>query len=385
MKIKVKPEDFIVEEIPEIPLNDEGEFTILRLTKRNWNTLDVINFISNKYRLNKDLFSRAGLKDRYSLSIQYLSYKGDIKKNIKEKNFTLEIVGKSSIPLNLNFIKGNRFIITIREIEEKDCENIEINYQDVKNFGFPNYYDEQRFGSASHKKGFFGKYLLLGHYNGAIKSLFYKYSGDSKEIKKFKDICIEKWGNWDELKKIAPSDYKRLFDYLSEHKKDFKNAVKILDKEILNLYLLTYQSLIFNETVNEIIKDHGEEISEFTYNMGKFLFYKRLKDFESLKELMIPIVNDKTILNGYVGEKIKDILKKEGIEQKMFSLSKLRLRGVRFKTFLRSFIVFPKDFNFSFHKDELYRMKKKSIIEFVLPSGSYATILIKKLLNSNLT
>lgn len=385
MKIKVKPEDFIVEEIANIQLNDNGEFTILKLTKRFWNTIDVIDFISRKYHLKKELFSRGGLKDRYSLSIQYLSYKGDIYKNLKEKNFTIEVIGKTSTPINLDIIKGNRFYLTIRDLEDKNCRDIEENYQDIKSFGLPNYFDEQRFGSARHKKGFFAKYLLLGHYNGALKSLFYKYKEDDKETKRFKNSCIENWGKWNTIFNESPKKYKGIFKYLTEHPNDFKNAIKFIDRELLNLYLLSYQSFIFNETIIEIIKDYGEGISEIPYFLGNFLFYKKLRDFNFLNKLLIPVINDKTELNGYVGEKIKNILRREGIEIKMFSLNKMRLRGVRFKTFGRRLIVFPENFNFSFQTDEIYKGKKKVVLDFILPSGSYATILIKKLTNSNLT
>ncbi len=381
MKIKVKPEDFIVEEVPDIQFNDNGEFTILKLTKRFWNTIDVIDFITKKYHLKKELFSRAGLKDRYSLSIQFLSYKGNIYKNIKEKNFTIEVIGRSKKPVNLNSTAGNRFYITIRELKDKDCSIIEQNYEDVKSFGLPNFFDEQRFGSVRHRKGFFAKYLMLGHYNGAIKSLFYKYKEDPKEIKTFKDFCIDNWGKWEEIFHKAPQKYKKIFEYLKENPNDFKNAVKLIDRELLNLYLLSYQSFIFNETINEIISDYGEGIYEIPYILGNFLFYKRLKNVETLKDFYVPVINDKTELTGYIGEKINKILEKEGIEIKMFSLNKLRLRGVRFKTFQRKFIIFPEEFTISFKNDEIYKGKKKALLNFILPSGSYATILIKKLTN----
>jgi len=382
LKIKVKPEDFIVEEVADISFNPQGKWTILKLTKRYWNTLELIDYISKKYRLRKEFFSRGGLKDRYSLSFQYLSYKGDIKKNIKEKNFTLEVLGKSDHPVNLNNVKGNRFDITIRDLGIDDVKKMEDNYDDLLKYGFPNYFDEQRFGSASHGMGFFGKFLLLGHYNGALKSLFYKYDEDNREIKRFKEFCIENWGNWDKIKKISPEKYRGIFEYLSKNKNDFKGAIKLIDREYLNLYLLAYQSYIFNETIKLIVLDYGEEIFIHPYKYGDFVFYKRLREFENLKEINVPVVNNKVSLEGYTGEKIKEVLKKEGVNIKMFSLNKMRFRGVRFKTFMRRFIVFPEEFFYSTGDDDLYKGKKKVNLKFFLPSGSYATILIKRLFHT---
>ena len=42
IKIKVKPEDFIVEEVADISTSDTGDFCVYRLKKRGWNTVDVL-------------------------------------------------------------------------------------------------------------------------------------------------------------------------------------------------------------------------------------------------------------------------------------------------------------------------------------------------------
>ena len=49
IKIKVKPEDFIVDEIADIPVNNTGDFCVYMLKKRGWNTLDVLKRLSKKF------------------------------------------------------------------------------------------------------------------------------------------------------------------------------------------------------------------------------------------------------------------------------------------------------------------------------------------------
>jgi len=46
MKLKVTPEDFIVRELIDLPLSPKGRYTLLRLEKRFWNTLDVIRHLA---------------------------------------------------------------------------------------------------------------------------------------------------------------------------------------------------------------------------------------------------------------------------------------------------------------------------------------------------
>ena len=67
--------------------------------------------------------------------------------------------------------------------------------------------------------------------------------------------------------------------------------------------------------------------------------------------------------------------------QRNMTLQKMRLRGVRFKPFERRAIVFPEDFSVSEPEpDERYPKKRKCLVRCVLPPGTYATILIKRLL-----
>jgi hypothetical protein len=62
-------------------------------------------------------------------------------------------------------------------------------------------------------------------------------------------------------------------------------------------------------------------------------------------------------------------------------LQKMRLRGVRFKPFERHAIVFPKGLALTKPlPDELYKKKFRCTLTCVLPPGTYATILIKRLL-----
>jgi len=382
MKLKVKPEDFVVEEIIDLPISKKGPYTLLKLQKKYWNTLDVIYFVARKLAVSKQFFSRAGLKDRYSFSTQYLTYKGDFQNIIKEKNFTVVPIGRVAQQISPKHLICNRFSITLRDLNDNDLEKIQDNYSDILEFGFPNYFDEQRFGSARHKKGFFARLLMLCHYNGALKILFcFPYKEDNIRIKTFKKYCLENWGNWRECFKLAPREFKKTFGYLIENPKDFKGTVKTIDREMLNLYLLAYQSYIFNQTLGLVIKDYGENIYEVPYSVGKFIFYKKLKDRKPMEKFFIPIINDKTILSGYIQEKIDSVLSIEGVAKKDFGLSKMRFRGVRFKSFLRQAIIFLKESSLDKPQvDEIYKGKKKIRTNFILPPGSYATLLIKRLM-----
>ncbi len=381
-KIKVRPEDFIVEELIDIPFSDKGAYTILKLEKRYWNTLDVIDFVARKTNVSKNLFARAGLKDRYSQSTQYLSFNGHFKHTIKEDNFTLKPVGRSNIAIKPGMMRGNRFCITLRSMTGRETSLLKQNVEEVREHGFPNYFDEQRFGSARHGQGFIAKKMILEHYQGALKLLMcYAYKEDSMQEKKFKAYCLSNWREWQGCLKIAPPFYHPTLRYLCVHPKDYKNALKKIDREFLNLYLLAYQSYIFNEALARLVKHHSEEIVTVEYSAGEFIFHRKLRTPLTAADKQIPMINEKTKLAGTVGKNIEKVLAKEGITLKQMALQKMRLRGVRFKYFLRDAIVFPGDFTVSSPvTDEIYSDKYKCAVKCILPPGTYATILIKRLL-----
>ena len=305
-----------------------------------------------------------------------------VKRKTIEKNFSLTPIGKAHRPILPNLMVGNSFTITLRSLDRSEIDRIHSNYSKVKRVGLPNYFDEQRFGSARHRKGFFAKELMLKHHKSALKLLLcYPYKEDSKQEKIFKNFCLENWGEWQKCFRLAPKKYRKIISYLIAKPKDYKSAIKAVDREFLNLYLLAYQSYLFNQTVKLFIDEYGINNAAVPYLAGNFLFYQKLENIEYLKDLKIPLINEKAKLTGLKEDIMKSVLKAEGIILKDFTLRKMRFRGVGFKHFLRSIILFPENFSLGrVQDDEVYKNKKKIKLKFVLPPGSYATLVIKRLL-----
>lgn len=382
MKIKVKPEDFVVEELVDVPFTKKGPYTVLKLTKWAWNTLDVIDFVSRKLRVSAKRFSRAGLKDRYAHTTQYLSFKGDFQQTIKEKNFTVTPIAKSTQPVSFRSMKGNRFSITLRHLAHTDINRIQKNYQEILHYGIPNYFDEQRFGSAKHGQGFFAKRLMLGHYKGALQLILATpFKEDPQDEKRFKQFCREHWGQWADCLHRAPPSHRHMVRALAQNKRDLKGAIKTISREMLNLHILAYQSFIFNQTLGKYVTEHSNNTVTMRYSVGCFIFYRKLVDVAVSCQCTIPMVSEKASLRGEVGSIMKSVLDEEGVTIRDFSLRAMRFRGVRSKPFKRNAIVFPQGFTCGKPtNDELYAKKRKMKIAFTLPPGSYATLVIKRVM-----
>jgi tRNA pseudouridine13 synthase len=73
------------------------------------------------------------------------------------------------------------------------------------------------------------------------------------------------------------------------------------------------------------------------------------------------------------------VLAREGLSLDQLKL-KLRIRGVFFKPYERQAVVRPDQLKASAPEpDDLYPGRKKLVLSFFLPPGSYATMLIKRL------
>ncbi|KAA0242759.1 MAG: tRNA pseudouridine(13) synthase TruD [Candidatus Brocadia sp. AMX2] len=73
IKVKVKPEDFIVEEVADLPLQKDGNFRVYLLRKRGWNTVDILKMLSRKFSIPHSYFSYGGKKDKYAFTSQYIT------------------------------------------------------------------------------------------------------------------------------------------------------------------------------------------------------------------------------------------------------------------------------------------------------------------------
>lgn len=381
MKIKCRPEDFRVNEILRLKLKSHGAYSIYRLEKRFWNTLDVIRQVQSRYRLKG--FSRAGLKDRYSLSTQYLSLPGKGPERITAPNYRLTFIGMADEPVTPAVLLGNQFQITVRSLNHEEVDILEQSLPAVKKFGVANYYDEQRFGSARHHKGFIARKLIDGHYNGALKLFLATPSPDDDgSIRKIKQEMALNWGKWERCLKVVPFEGREAIKYLVKQPKDFEGAVKHLPRTLLELFINAYQSWLWNESLKLLLEEMGRGRLRVRYNFGEMVFFEDLTTDEAryLTQLAIPAPAPRAEFRSEkVARIVQSVMENEGLELNSLKL-KFRLRGLYFKPWNRQAVFKPKKLRIeTVQSDELYPGMSKVKLSFVLPPGCYATVLLKRL------
>ncbi len=379
--IKARPEDFVVEERSDLPLRGRGEYRVYELTKSNWNTLDLIHFLSRSAALPLNRFSYGGKKDKHGLTRQFIAIRNPQDFSREEKNFTLTSIGFMDRPMGPDLISGNAFTITIRSLDSPDL--IEKSSEEAKKSGFPNFFDDQRFRSYDPDQGFFAEKIIRKHWNGAMKAyLTSARDDDSNKERQRKQALCERWKDWPACLRLARGPFeKSVFSYLDAHPKNFAAALHLIPEEEVSMLFSAFQSHLWNEVLRRLIRMKVPTFKEIDGREGAYLFWQALDNptLDYLKEVEIPTAAAKMIFpDDRVASIYDQILGEKGLRPGSFRTK--ALSKVYFRSFRRKALVIPEDFRLlGREEDEIHPGKEKLTISFFLPRGSYATMLIKRL------
>jgi tRNA pseudouridine13 synthase len=147
--IKASPEDFKVEEILGFELTGEGEHHFLRIEKRGLNTDELVKALARTVGKSEKLISYAGLKDRQALTTQWLCIHcpGEELKGLN----SLEGPGWRVLESKRHLKKLKTGALAANDFtltlrELTDRLPLEGRLEQIKSFGVPNYFGPQRFG-----------------------------------------------------------------------------------------------------------------------------------------------------------------------------------------------------------------------------------------------
>jgi len=149
-KIKNQPEDFIVDEMLSFAPTGEGEHLFLNITKRDMTTHDLTLLLSKQFSVSIKDIGYAGMKDKRAVTSQWLSVPIMHCDDYPERlaTFSGAVVNKSVLhnkKLKRGVIQENKFTITITNLSgsyQELSERLDV----IKAQGIPNYFTEQRFG-----------------------------------------------------------------------------------------------------------------------------------------------------------------------------------------------------------------------------------------------
>jgi len=267
-KIKEKPEDFIVEEVTIVQPVKKGNYSLWWMSKKDVTTADAVKKIARKLGIRERFVGFAGTKDKKAITKQLISISRISPGRIERLNIEgikLEFYGYSGKPVSLGDLEGNKFEITVRNLDEIPV---------VKNKEIKNFYGEQRFSIQNAE---IGKDIIKKNFKSAAQ----KIAETENDVK----------------------------DYLSINETDYIGALRKLPIKILKLYVHAYQSFLWNKMA-ELFDDNIE--------LPVIGFDTEIED-ERIRQLAEKIMKEEGIT--YRDFIIKEIpeLSSEGGKRKLFA------------------------------------------------------------------
>jgi tRNA pseudouridine13 synthase len=385
MKLKQSPDDFVVEELTDV-VPSTGEFALYRLDKTGCNTNDALRWVSKAWRIPWRQFSYGGLKDRHARTTQYVTIQSGPSQDFKQPDVAMTYLGQVPGPFTSDHICANRFNITIRALTIPQLESAQQALAEIAADGLPNYFDDQRFGSVGQSGDFVARQLVLGDFEAGLKlALTAPYEHDRSPAKKEKAIMRRHWGDWAACSaKLSRGPARDVVHFLVQRPTNFRGAITRLGPELRRLYMAAYQSHLWNRLLANWLCQYfpADQLLQVSLQLGVVPMPKKLNDVqhETLQRTMLPLPSARLKLaeDDPLAPVLESVMAQEGLE-----LRQLQIKGIREMFFSkgdRTAYCQPAAIQNEMRMDERHPGKQKLQLGFELQRGSYATLVVKRLL-----
>ena len=424
-RLRVEPADFRVEEIenfePEPLGADPGAYPeiLLRATLRSWDTNDFAGRLSDALEISRERVSWAGTKDKHAVTTQLFSVSDgdpDAIAALDIRGAEIEVLGRTGRPISFGDLHGNRFQIRLREIDDADDRVDEIT-DDLRAFGgdgdetsgesdaavagIPNWFGQQRFGSRRPVTHEVGLAIVAGEWREAVLTYVANpFEAEPEKTQAARQFVANEAASddpdWAACLDEMPGQlgYERsMLHRLAEDgaatPEDFRHAVEAVPWNLQQLFVNAAQSALFNRILSERLarglpfdRPVAGDVCCFVDNDAPEGLYA--PDTDRLQRVSgsrvgvmerhcgrgrafvtAPLVGtDTELADGEPGEIEREILADVGIEPSDFELpGEFSSTGTRRAILVRTDLgVDPETPTFS----------------FALPSGSYATAVLRE-------
>ncbi len=200
-------EDFIVREVIEPKflrrfertsggIKPADKYLLILLKKRNFTTQETLEEIAKKTGISIKDIGYAGLKDKFSVSYQYITIPAEHEEKIrttKMDNIELYNIGKTGKKISVGDLIGNEFEITLH-----GCNLKEVSKAIGKLDAVPNYFGIQRFG-RNRNNHIIGRCLVKRDFKSTLKlinSNGFSYSCIEDAPKKMLKFLVHAYQSW---------------------------------------------------------------------------------------------------------------------------------------------------------------------------------------------
>ena len=317
---KISPEDKFdqVPDLSSLEPNENRSFLACELEKKNIDLFSALRIITKHLHKGLPSIGYAGIKDKKAHTVQRITiFEPDMElvKTFKHPNIYLKNLRWEKRKIKMGYLDGNRFAVTLREIDKKDAIKLSSHLRKLTNF--PNYFGKQRFGAVKGNNAQIGRLLVK---------------------KKFAEA----------FKEITDDNAKRTDEEALE-------LVKRLERKQTLMYVHALQSHLFNQILERALSENFDFTKKGQQKIPLMGYRTRIED-EPLREIE------------------EEVLAQEGIELSEFNL--MEIPHLRIKGDLRDAVVPIEDLELEILEEENPETKTMKL-KFTLKKGTYATTFLE--------
>lgn len=262
-RLRGEVEDFQVVELGDGPKpSDEGKYSAARVRLRNWETNRFAGKAVSELKLRRGGVGFAGMKDKRAVTEQWFTFQcpPDRVPDL-ERLQDVQIVEGPYVTRKANFAgahTGNRFILRVRE-HNGDKESVEESIRQITaNHGVPNWFGPQRFGVGVRPvTADMGAAIVAGELEEAVRIYVGNpFPGEHEEARIARGIYED---SRDAEGALAAMPHrldleKSILERLIKEPENWRWALQALPRNLLQLFIHSHQSRIFNDIVSRRIE-----------------------------------------------------------------------------------------------------------------------------------
>jgi tRNA pseudouridine13 synthase len=331
----------------------------------------------------------AGLKDARAITRQVISILGTTEEavmNLKIPNMQMMWARRHLNKLRMGHLRGNRFAIKIRDVNATDVVKLRPVLDEIEKRGMPNYFGEQRFGRRG-DNDILGACLVRGRPEELLKRLLGTPNPAVDQNDEHQARHLFDQGRFEEAMHHLPRrcglERRALARLMKTGKPGL--AVKSIDEKLRKLWVSALQSKLFNEVLAKRIESLDKilpgDLAMKHENGACFMVEDQATDQARADAFEIsatgPLVGYRMSNPSGEPEKIEAaVFKANGMTPGHFKQDGHdRAKGGR-----RALRVKPEEITIEGGGDNF---GPHITIAFTLPSGSYATVLLRELMKSD--